>query len=312
MYALRVHDQNKREIRYEESPDPSPGIGDVLVEVAAASFTPTELDWPPTWVDRAGRHRAPVIPGHEVSGTVCSIGYGTTGLAEGEEVYGITDWYRDGAAADYVAVEARNLAPKPETVSHAEAAALSLAGLTAWQALFVHGGLEPQQTVVITGASGGVGTLAVQLAHAAGAQVIAVARRRARDLLHSLGANEFIDAEDAEANGPDDADLLVDLTGGDLAARCSAMIHPGGTLVSAVDNQPRGAADRKSVFFVVEPDRSQLIELARLADAGQIRPVIGKQVNMAEGSTEAFGAKQAGGIPGKVVLRGPAEDELRR
>ncbi|HEY7146615.1 MAG TPA: NADP-dependent oxidoreductase [Streptosporangiaceae bacterium] len=303
MHALRVHGQQQRQFRYEQAPDPSPGIGDVLVEVAAASFTPTELDWPSTWVDRAGRDRSPVIPGHEVSGTVRSLGYGTTGLAVGDAVYGLTDWYRDGATAGYMTVEARDLAAKPVSATHPQAASLPLAGLTAWQALFVHGGLEPGQTVVITGASGGVGTLAVQLARHAGARVVAVARGWARDRLDDLGASEFVDAAGPEASGVKDADLLVDLVGGQLAARCAAMIHAGGTVVSAVDSEPSAPAGTRSVFFVVEPDRPQLTELARLVDSGQIHPVVAKLVPMADGAAEAFGAKHAGGLLGKVVLQ---------
>lgn len=303
MHALRVHDKITTDIRYEEIPDPAPGIGDVVVEVRAASFTPTELDWPSTWVDRAGRDRAPVVPGHEVSGTVRALGYGTTGLAEGDDVYGLTDWYRDGTAAGYVAAEARNLAVKPASRTHAEAAALPMAGLTAWQALFLHGHLKPGQTVVITGASGGVGTLAVQLARDAGAQVIAVARGWARDLLDDLGATGFIDAQAADTAGQPHADLLFDLVGGDLGARCSAMVASGGTVVSVVDSQPPVPAGAGGVFFVVEPDRAQLTELAQLADTGRLRPVIGKVLDMADGPAGGFAAKHAGGIPGKIILQ---------
>src|SRR3982751_3045106 len=119
MRALRMHEQGGPEgLSYEEAPVPEPGTGDVLVRVHAASFTPTELTWPSTWTDRAGRDRRPVIPAHEVSGVVTALGYGTAGVQIGEAVYGLTDWYRDGAAAEYVAVEARNLAPKPPSASH--------------------------------------------------------------------------------------------------------------------------------------------------------------------------------------------------
>src|SRR4051794_21683277 len=150
-----------------EAPTPTPGTGDVLIEVHAAAYTPGELTWPSTWVDRSGHDRAPSIPCHEVSGVVVAHGWGTTSPAVGEEVFALTDWYRDGAAAEYVAVEARNVAPKPRSVGHREAATIPLAGLTAWQGLFEHGDLRPGQTVLITGAGGGVGTYAVQLAHAA-------------------------------------------------------------------------------------------------------------------------------------------------
>src|SRR4029078_7923059 len=145
MHALRGH--APEDLRYEQAPEPNPGIGDVLVRVHAASFTPTELGWPSTLVDRAGRDRRPAIPGHEVSGVVTALGYGTTGAAIGDAVYGLTDWYRDGTAGEYGAVEARNLAPKPAMLSHCDAAAVPMAGLTAMQALFDHGRLTAGQTV---------------------------------------------------------------------------------------------------------------------------------------------------------------------
>src|SRR6185312_6012861 len=149
----------------------------------AASFTPTELQWPSTWVDRTGAQRLPVIPGHEVSGVVEGIGYGTMDLHVGDAVFGLTDWYRDGTLAEYVAVEARNLALKPASLSHAEAAALAMPGLTAWQALFRIGGLTPGQRLLVHGAAGGVGTVAVQLGRASGAEVLATGRARHRDLV---------------------------------------------------------------------------------------------------------------------------------
>src|SRR5919108_5162273 len=146
MRALRLHRRGgPARLRYEETAVPLPALGDVLLEVHAASFTPTELDWPSTWVDRAGNARPTPIPAHEVSGTVIALGFGTTGFAVGDEVYGLTDWYRDGAAAGYVAVEARNLAPRPRSLDHVDSAAVPLAGLTAWQALFDHGGLSAGQ-----------------------------------------------------------------------------------------------------------------------------------------------------------------------
>src|SRR5215203_1910885 len=157
MLALRAQGRDSSEkLIYEQVPLPSPAIGDVLLEVHAASFTPTELDWPSTWVDRAGNARPTPIPAHEVSGTVIALGFGTTGFAVGDEVYGLTDWYRDGAAAGYVAVEARNLARKPGSLDHARSAAVPLAALSAWQALFDHAHLSAGQSVLIHGAGGGV------------------------------------------------------------------------------------------------------------------------------------------------------------
>lgn len=148
---------------YEEVPDARPGLGDVLVKVAACGITHNELDWP-IWTCRAGHRRASVIPGNEVSGVIAAVGYGTAGLAVGDEVYGLTDQLRDGTAAEYVAVEARNLALKPRTIDHVHAAAVPRAGLAAWQGLFEHGRLAKGQTVIVHGAAGAVGSMAVQLA----------------------------------------------------------------------------------------------------------------------------------------------------
>ena len=194
MRALRIHARGGPEALVdEEAPVPEPAIGDVLVRVGAASFTPTELAWPSTWVDRAGRDRTPVIPAHEVCGIVQGLGYGTTGFELGDVVYGLTDWYRDGAAAEYVAVEARNLAPKPAALDETEAAATPMPALTARQALLTHGALAQGQTVLVLGAGGGVGSFAVQLARVVGASVIAAARSWARDAVLELGADQFID-----------------------------------------------------------------------------------------------------------------------
>ena len=139
---------------------PHAAENDVIVRVHAAGFTPGELDWPGTWTDRAGRDRSPTIPGHELSGVVAELGYGTTGLTVGQRVFGVTDWTRNGTLAEYVAVEARNLAPLSAGIDHTVAAALPISGLTAWQGLFDHGHLVTGQTVLIHGAAGAVGSIA--------------------------------------------------------------------------------------------------------------------------------------------------------
>ena len=298
MRALRAHERGGPErLVEEEAGIPSPGIGDVIVRVHAASFTPTELEWPSTWIDRAGRDRRPSIPGHEVSGVVTALGYGTTGLAVGDAVYGLTDWYRDGAAAEYVAVEARNLAPKPEKMDHRTAAALPMVALTAQQALFDHGGLAAGQTVAVLGAAGGVGTFAVQLARAAGARVVALARPWASDLLSGLGADVFTDVDRAPLS---EVDLIFDLVGGETLRQACESSRPGGTVVSVVEAPPVGA-NRRGRFFVVEPSRPQLQELGARVVAGELRPVVGATWPLSQGRA-AFEAKHRGGQPGKAVL----------
>lgn len=284
---------------------PSPSVGDVLVQVHAASFTPTELEWPSTWIDRSGKDRRPVIPGHEVSGVVMGLGFGTSGFAIGDEVLGITDWYRDGAAAEYIAVEARNLTRRPEVGSHVESAAVPLAGLTAWQALFAHGGLTEGQRVLVLGAGGGVGTFVVQLACRAGGRVAAAGRHWARDFILRLGADEFVDVERSELEELEPVDLVVDLVGGDLLERSSWNVKKGGRLVSVVQPLAPEAAERAGVqpeYFIVEPDRVQLGELARLIDTRELRPVVGQVFDLADGA-KAFAVKQGHGVPGKAVMQ---------
>ena len=293
MQAARVHERGGPErLVVEDAAVPPAGIGDVLVRVHAASFTPTELTWTATWTDRLGRDRLPIIPGHEVSGVVAELGYGTFGLAVGDEVYGLTDWYRDGTAAEYVAVEARNLAQKPASLDHTATAAIPMAALTATQALFDIARLVAGQTVVIHGAGGGVGSFAVQLARAAGARVIGTGHARSRELVEGL--------EDAVS----EADLVFDLVGGELVERSWSVLRPRGRLVSAVES-PTPPADRPDLhgaWFVVEARGRLLEKITRRIDTGELKPVVGQVVPL-ERIRDAFTAKAGGGVPGKVVLK---------
>ena len=203
---------------YEDAPDPRPAIGDALVQVRAASFTPTELMWPLA-TDRAGHERGWRIPADEGSGVVVALGYGSAGVSVGDEVFGLIDGYRDGWAAELVAIEVRSLAPKPTTVDFVEAAAIPQAAVTSWQALFDHGHLEKGQTVVIQGASGGVGSMAVPLARWAGVHVIGTGRAGARERVLDMGADEFVDVErEGWANDLRPVDLVYDIIGGDVLA----------------------------------------------------------------------------------------------
>lgn len=308
MWALRAHRSGgPDELRYEQAETPVPGTGDVLVRVHAASFTPPELTWPSTWVDRRGLDRTPVVPGHEISGVVVALGWGVVAPAIGDEVVGLLDWYRDGGAADYVAVEARNLAPKPTEVDHETAAALPLAGLTAWQGLFDHGRLQPGQTVIINGAGGGVGTHAVQLARHAGVRVVATGRAEVADLARSLGSSAFVDVDQGDGAFPGDvgADLVFDTVGGTILERSMRSLKRRGRVVSVAEPPPDELARELGVteaYFVVVPDRLQLTSLSRLVDAGELQPVVGARVPLRDGRA-AFEAKLSGRSPGKTVLQ---------
>jgi NADPH:quinone reductase-like Zn-dependent oxidoreductase len=305
MKAIRTHEPTGISgLVFEEVPDPKPMFCEVLIKVAACGITHNELDWP-VWTCRAGHQRTSVIPGHEVSGVVAALGFGTAGVAVGDEVFGLTDQLRDGAAAEYVAVEARNIAPKPQTVDHVHAAALPRAGLTAWQALFDHGRLAKGQTVVIHGAGGAVGSVAVQLARWAGAEVIGTGRTHSRELVMELGADRFValDAERLE-DAAGEADLVFDTIGGEVLAGAAVLLKPRGTLVSvkADASMPAGRDDIGTVVFIQESSRAQLSELARLVDEGQLRPQVGAVYPLAR-AAEAYSAKAAGGIPGRIVLQ---------
>jgi NADPH:quinone reductase-like Zn-dependent oxidoreductase len=286
---------------YEDAPDPQPAIGDALVQVHAASFTPTELTWP-LRTDRAGHDRASLIPAHEGSGVVVALGYGTAGLSVGDEVFGLIDGYRDGWAAEYVVIEARSLAPKPTTVDFVEAAAIPQAGLTSWQALFDHGHLESGQTVVIHGAGGGVGSMAVQLARWAGAHVIGTGRIGARERVLELDADDFVDVErDGWETTIGPVDLVYDIIGGDVLAQSPAIVKPGGALVSVMAPPQTDRDDIRTVHFVRDPSGAQLRDIARLVDQGELRPQVGAVYSLAD-AREAFMAKSTEHIPGKVVL----------
>jgi NADPH:quinone reductase-like Zn-dependent oxidoreductase len=305
MKAVRIREPEGLEgidgLVYEDAPDPQPAIGDALVEVRAGSFTPTELTWP-LRTDRAGHKREALIPAHEGSGVVVGLGYGTAGVSVGDEVYGLIDGYRDGWAAQYVAIEARSLAPKPATVDFIEAAAIPQAGLTSWQALFDHGHLEPGQTVMIHGAGGGVGSTGVQLARWAGAHVIGTGRSNARQRVLELGAEDFVDLEqDGWEAAADPVDLVYDTVGGDVLARSPAVVKPGGALVSVMAPLQTDRDDIRIVHFVRDPSGAQLREITRLVDQGTLSPQVGAVYPLAQ-AREAFMAKSTRHIPGKVVL----------
>ena len=277
MKAVVVTDQAEglAGIRLAERPDPTPAINDVVVEVRASGWVPTELDWPSTWADRAGRAKTPSVPGHELAGVVAALGYGTTGLSVGQRVFGLSDWHRDGTLAEYVAIESRNLAPLPGDVDFAVGASLPISGLTAWQGLFQHGRLGSGQTVLAHGAAGAVGTMVTQLAREAGAYVIGTGRAADREKALEYGAHEFVDLEHDALDGVGAVDLVFDVLGGDVQRRSAALVRPGGTLVSVVGPVEARPADGLAVDFVVEADRTQLGELVQRVRDGRLRPNIG-------------------------------------
>jgi NADPH:quinone reductase-like Zn-dependent oxidoreductase len=277
MKAIVVTDQAAGTVgmALAERPDPPAAINDVIVRIHASGFVSTELEWPSTWVDRADRDRTPSIPGHELAGVVTALGYGTTGLSVGQRVFGLADWHRDGTLAEYVAIEARNLAPLPGDVDFTVGASLPISGLTAWQGLFQHGRLQSGQSVLAHGAAGAVGTMVTQLAREAGAYVIGTGRSADREKALDFGAQEFLDLENDSLESLGEVDLVLDVIGGDVQERSARLIRAGGTLVSVVGPVEARPADGLAVDFVVEADRGQLGEIAQRVRDGRLRPNIG-------------------------------------
>jgi NADPH:quinone reductase-like Zn-dependent oxidoreductase len=283
-----------------ERPEPQPSINDVIVQVDASGFVGTELAWPSTWADRLGRDRTPTIPGHELAGVVTALGYGTTGLSVGQRVFGLTDWYRDGTLAQYVAVEARNLAPLPDDVDFTVGASLPISGLTAWQGLVVHGRLRPRQRVIAHGAAGAVGSMVAQLAREFGAYVIGTGRAADRQRALEFGANEFVDLDNQSLEDVGEVDLVFDLIGGDIGKRSARLVRSGGTLVSIVGPSETRPRDGLAIDFVVESDRAQLGEIVQRVRDGRLRTNIGNVAPL-DDAVAAFNPTQR--RPGKTVIR---------
>lgn len=310
MMALRAHARGGPEqLVYEPAPVPVPGPGEALVAVNAAAITFAELTWDLSWTTRDGQDRTPVIPSHEVSGTVADLGPGTDGFGVGEEVYGLIDFDRDGAAAQYVALPAAGLALRPRSVSHAEAATLPLAALTAWQALVDYAALERGERVLVQGGAGGVGSYAVQIAAILGGIVTATGRADQRDFVLGLGATTFLASGAGEAVGYEEAapsgfDVVIDTVGGAVLDASYGVTRRGGRLVTLgvpPSADKAAALGVHAMFFVVTPDADELARITGLVEAGSLRPVLGQAFPLQDGR-KAFESAGVPHPPGKTVL----------
>jgi NADPH:quinone reductase-like Zn-dependent oxidoreductase len=316
MKAVRVHEFGGPEVlTYEEMPTPTPADGEVLVRVHAAGVNP------PDWYRRVGfanipepmRPAPPPLPmvlGSDISGTVVALGAGVTEWQEGDEVFGLVRFPSvdnpGRGYAEYATAPANHLARKPSTVDHVQAAAVPMAGLTAYQFLFDHIGLARDSKVLVIGAAGGVGHFAVQLARTRRAHVIGVASGRHKDFLGELGA-EFVDYTTSAVEA-DDVDVLVDTVGGPHAYRLLPTMRPGGVIMPVYYGEyHREEAAARGITFrqgQVHSDGRQLAELARLIDAGQVRVGIDSVFSLAE-AAKAHERAEQGHIQGKIVLVPP-------
>jgi len=292
MSAVRLGAPGLDGLTVEMIQTPQARAGQALVEVHAAALTRDELEWP---VDRL-----PAIPCYELSGVVVAVAGDVERVAVGEAVYALTRFDRDGVAADYAAVPASLLAPKPSTLDHVESAAIPLPALSAWQGLFDHGRLRAEQRALVTGAAGGVGQFATQLARWRGAHVVGVASPGSLEAARDLGAHEVVDGSGGGLEDVDPFDLLFDTAGGDLLGRARALVRPGGRVVSVAEEPQPPATD--AVYFVVEPSSEQLVQIARLVEGGVIRPLVDSVFPLSD-ARAAFERSLARGKRGKVVLR---------
>jgi NADPH:quinone reductase-like Zn-dependent oxidoreductase len=311
MKAIVVTDQaaGPAGMRLVERPEPPAAINDVIVQIHASGYVPTETEWPSTWTDRSNRDRTPSILGHELAGVVTALGYGTTGLSVGQRVVGLADWHRDGTLAEYVAIEARNLAPLPGDVDFTVGASLPISGLTAWQGLFQHGRLQAGQSVLAHGAAGAVGTMVTQLAREAGAYVIGTGRAADRKKALDFGAQEFVDLDNDALEDVGGVDLVFDVIGGDIQKRSAGMIRAGGTLVSVVGPTEVRPADGLTVDFVVECDRAQLSEIVQRVRDGRLRTNIGNIATLDDAVAALNSTERRNG---KTIIRTSAVQQNRR
>ena len=307
MRAVRAHARGGAEqLRLDDVPKPEPRAGEALIRVHAAGITPTELEWSETWVDPQGHDRTPTIPSHEVSGVVEEMGHGVTHVVVGEEVFGLVPFDHDGAAADYVAVRARDLAPKPVTLDHSRTAALPVSALTAWQAFTEQAQVQPGNHVLVHGGAGGVGAFAVQIAKALGARVTATASAGDIEYVRSLGADVVIDYKATPFEEVvSDVDVVLDPIGGRTAEASVGVLNDGGSLISLAGPPtvmlPEGR-NLSARFFIVEPERSQLIELARLVDDGRLSVEVSEVFPLRDAAA-AYGFGRTARHRGKIVLQ---------
>jgi NADPH:quinone reductase-like Zn-dependent oxidoreductase len=307
MKAIRLHARGGPEqLFFEDAPMPVLEPGDALVRVYATGITRTELTWDQTYQNADGSPRIPTIPGHEFSGVIESVPHGIRDLGPGDSVYGLADFPRNGAAAEYVAMRVSNLALKPRSIDHVHSAAATLSGLTAWQALFTHAGLERGQKVLICGAAGGVGTFAVQLAHWKGAYVITTSSGANPDFLRGLGADQTIDygIQPPFEDQLRDIDVVLDAVGGDTVERSWSVLRSGGAMISItqpIPEQDFREHNARGLFFIVEPNRDQLEEMAKLIDDGSLKTFVASIFPLAR-AREAFELGLQGHTRGKIVL----------
>jgi NADPH:quinone reductase-like Zn-dependent oxidoreductase len=291
-----------------ELPKPEAGLGEILVQVYAAGITPAELLWYPTACTKSGTARMGAVPGHEFSGVIAAIGKDVGEFEVGDEIYGMNDWFADGATAEFCIALPQNIARKPEALGHEAAASVPLGSLTSWQGLIDRAKLEPGERVLVHGGAGAVGLYAVQLAHNRGAQVITTVSGRDIDFVKRLGADEAIDYKASRfEKDVRDVDVVFDTVGGDTLDQSWSVLKPDGRMITiASDSSGRADQRVKDAFFIVEPNQNQLVEIAKQLDAEHLRAFVKATVPLQEASVAYSGGGRDNGGHGKIVITVPA------
>lgn len=305
MHAMRLTGSATAPVLVEESvPKPQAGPDELLIRVYAAGVTPTELSWYPTSHTKTHENRSRAVPGHEFSGVIEAIGRNISGLNVGQEVYGMNDWFSDGAMAEYCLTQSSFVAPKPSHLTHVEAASVPIGALTAWQGLFDRAKLQAGERVLVHGGAGAVGIFAVQVARFRGAHVIVTASSRNIDFVAQLGAEQVIDYRAVRfEDSVREIDVVFDTVGGDTLERSWGVLKPRGRMITIAAGNGEATDERvKQAFFIVEPNQMQLAKIGDLLEAGKLRTVVDAVVPLSRAS-EAYGGTIAERLGrGKLVV----------
>jgi NADPH:quinone reductase-like Zn-dependent oxidoreductase len=309
MKAMQLNNAGREPtLTLAELPEPQPGSGEILVQVHAAGVTPAELLWYPTTHTKSGTARVRAVPGHEFSGVITAMGQDVQGFDVGDHVYGMNDWFADGATADFCVTQPHHIAHKPTTFTHDAAASVPIGALTSWQGLLLRANLAPGERVLIHGGAGAVGLYAVQLAHNRGAHVITTVSGQDIEFVKQLGADQALDYKASRFEKEvGDVDVVFDTVGGDTLDRSWGVLKPNGRMITVASNR-EGIADQrvKDAFFIVEPNQKQLVEIAKQLDARHLRAFVKASVALNQASAAYTGTVSAKGGHGKIVITLPA------
>jgi NADPH:quinone reductase-like Zn-dependent oxidoreductase len=287
-----------------EAPQPQPKEAEVLIRVHAAGVIPTELGWYPTLHEKTGEPRTGAVPGHEFSGEIEVVGPGVQGFEPGQAVYGMNDWFENGATAEFCLTMPGSIAAKPAKLTDAAAASVPISALTAWQGLLERAKIQPGERVLIHGGAGAVGAFAVQLAHFRGAYVITTVAARNFDLVRQLGANQAIDYQSSRFEDEvEKVDVVFDTVGGETLDRSWGVLKPGGRMVTIFSGSEDSTDPRvKDAFFIVVPRHKQLAAVAQMLDAGTLKTFVNAVVPFEKAADAYSGVARDKKAPGKIVV----------